>query len=90
MYTIYDLLPFTVKSEDAIAQVSTEYSVMIETIAKQKGRTLEIEDYRKDDILRGLLIGTIVRMNRVYFEDILLDYEKRISGIQEEIKSILQ
>lgn len=77
-------------TEDAIAQVSTEYSLMIETIAKQKGRTLEIEDYRKDEILRGLVIGTIVRMNRAYFDDILLDYDKRISGIQEEIKSILQ
>ena len=77
-------------TEDAIAQVTTEYSVMIETIAKQKGRTLDIEDYRKDDILRGLVIGTIVRMNRAYFEDILLDYDKRISRVQEDIKSILQ
>ena len=77
-------------TEDAIAQVSTEYSLMIETIAKQKGRTLEIEDYRKDEILRGLVIGTIVRMNRAYFADILLDYDKRISRVQEEIKHILQ
>lgn len=77
-------------TEDAIVQVGSEYSLMIETIAKQKGRVLNIEDYRQDEILRGLVIGTIVRMNRAYFEDILADYDKRIGAIQLEIKNILQ
>lgn len=77
-------------TDDAIAQVNAEYSLMIETIAKQKGRALELEDYRKDDILRGLVIGTIVRMNRPYFEDILTQYDQWLTTIQSEIKSILQ
>ena len=76
-------------TDDAIEHVNVEYSMMIETIAKQKGRALTIEDYRQDEILRGLVIGTIVRLNRPEFEDILSYYEPRLADLQKEMKEIL-
>ncbi len=76
-------------TDDAIEHVNLEYSMMIETIAKQKGRALVVEDYRQDEILRGLVIGTIVRLNRQEFEDILSEYEPQLAELQKQMKEIV-
>ena len=46
-------------------------------------RPLEVEDFRKSKILRGLLIETLYKENIDEFSDILLDYDSKVKALRE-------
>jgi plasmid replication initiation protein len=58
---------------------------MIRNKEKSFGRPLELEDYRKDEHLRTMVINSIVQTQQKYFEDILIEYNPKIAQLEKEL-----
>jgi len=54
---------------------------MIEKKEKALGRHLEVEDYRQDRMLREMVKGKIVELERGRFSDILEEFEERVKKV---------
>lgn len=55
---------------------------------KALGRALEIDDYRSDERLRGMVINNIVDTQKEHFQEILNEYEPQIDSIRKELQKL--
>ena len=62
--------------------------VLVQAKEKKLKRKLEIEDYRKDETLRSLVIANIRNQEKDKFEDILNQYNPMIERINKQIKEL--
>lgn len=62
--------------------------VLIRTKEKSIGRKLGVEDFRKDERLRTMVISNIVQMQSEHFGDILSEYNPKIEELKKEIKEL--
>jgi plasmid replication initiation protein len=69
----------------AIAAVKNENQAYFK-VRKLDNATLTVEDFRKDKILRGLVIQQIVNQNPQYFTEMEAFYKKKIEKIEESLK----
>ena len=69
----------------------TSNTLMKAVISKKEkalGRALEIDDYRSDERLRGMVINNIVDTQKEHFQEILDKYEPQIDGIRNELQKL--
>lgn len=62
--------------------------VIVEKKEKTAKKELELEDYRRDKMLRDLVRQAIVEQHPDSFSEILADYEPRIKKLEEEIRNL--
>ena len=69
-------------TDRAIADLreSSLAKIVIDQKEEKLGRSLVIEDFRKDKMLRELVKGKIVESEKAFFEEILTKYDKLING----------
>ena len=58
---------------------------MIRNKEKSFGRPLELEDYRKDEHLRTMVINSIIQTQQEHFENILNQYNDKITPLEKEL-----
>ena len=75
---------------DAIASLrDNPYAkVIVEKKEKSARKELELEDYRRDKVLRDLVRQAIVDQHPDLFEEILADYEPKIKKIEDRIRMV--
>jgi plasmid replication initiation protein len=61
---------------------------MIRTMEKKLGRGLKLDDYRKNERLRALVISNILTQEKEQFEDILKVYNPKIEVLKRDIKNL--
>lgn len=61
---------------------------MIRTMEKKLDRELELDDYRKDERLRALVISSILTQEKGQFADILAAYNPKIDHLKKEIRRL--
>lgn len=61
---------------------------LIITKEKGRGKKLKLEDYRKDERLRALVISNIISQEKEQFEDILNIYNPQIKKLKKEISKL--
>ena len=78
----------TIKAIEAI-----ESNPLTEALVRKKeqamGRSLTLEDYRKDERLRSMVINNIIQMQQEQFSDILKAYNPKIEALEQELKGLL-
>lgn len=62
--------------------------VIVEKKEKSAKKELELEDYRRDKMLRDLVRQAIVEQHPAEFADILANYEPRIKALEEKIRMV--
>jgi hypothetical protein len=72
-------------TNDAIANVKKNNSYYF-TLKKVNPDTLDVEVYRKDKILRGLVIQEIQVLKPELFEAIHLEYMPQLKNLEQTIK----
>ena len=65
-----------------------DYLDQIITKEKSQGKKLNVEDYRKDERLRALVISNIISQEKEQFEDILDIYNPKINQLKKEIEKL--
>ena len=65
------------------------FKVVIQKKEKELGRPLDVEDYRQDRILREMVKGRIVELEKEKFNGILIEYEEKIKAVQEGMATTL-
>ncbi len=63
-------------------------ATLIQAKEQAKGTALELEDYRKDEQLRAMVISNIVQQQKSQFEDIFEFYNPKIRKVEGELKGI--
>lgn len=61
---------------------------LIITKEKGRGKKLKVEDYRKDERLRAMVISNIINQEKDQFEDILNIYNPRIEALKKKMKGL--
>ena len=74
-------------TEKAIEAVKLENKMYL-TVKKMKPEDLSIDEFRKDKILRGLVIHQIQLQNPDFFKGIEEAYKPQITALEEEIRSL--
>lgn len=62
--------------------------VLIRSKAKSLGRKLKLDDYRKDENLRLMVITNIVTLEKDKFEDLLQEYNPKIEALSKELEAL--
>jgi hypothetical protein len=77
-------------TEQAIASLrDNPYAkVIVEKKEKSAKSPLELEDYRKDKVLRDLVRQAIVDQHPTVFNEILEKYQPRIQALEESIRTV--
>ncbi len=61
---------------------------LIITKEKGRGKKLKVEDYRKDERLRAMVISNIINQEKDQFEDILNIYNPRIEALKKKMEGL--
>lgn len=75
----------TLKAIDAVKEENKAYF----KVRQLDSETLTVEDFRKDKILRGLVIQQIMTQNPTYFADVEYYYKPLIDDLTQKIKRLL-
>lgn len=70
-------------TQNAINAVRESVGFVITKREERLGRKLDVEDFRKDKMLRELVKEKIIMMNKEHFAEILQDFEKKVGVIRE-------
>jgi plasmid replication initiation protein len=73
----------------AIEAVRSKNEFFVQRIEAEKGRGLEVEDFRQDMFLRQFVKQEIVEQNKDFFKEALLVFRPKISEIEETLKGLM-
>lgn len=74
-------------TEAAIEEVKNSHMAknLIEKKEIDLGRTLEIEDYRQDKMLRELVKGEIIGLKAEFFTEMMQEFDKKIEALEKKM-----
>ncbi len=77
-------------TQEAIAEIRKDslYQGLIQNKEKINQSPLELEDYRQDEVLRGIVKQKIMQLSSASFEGILQDYREKILALEESLKEL--
>jgi hypothetical protein len=75
-------------TQKAIEEANIRFSYVVESIKKQLNRELTLEDYRKNEILRGIVMSSFQILYREAFEEIEQSYRVQHQALITKLEAL--